>query len=212
MTLVDSATLNMWMASPYALFILGLLAFSESSFFLIPPEVMVIPMGLAKPELAIWYGVFISLLSLAGAAFGYFIGKKGGKPVLKKLFKDEHIDAVRRLFQKYDTKAIFIAAFTPIPYKVFTISAGVFDLKFDRFIITSVIGRSARYLLLTGLIAIFGEAVRSFIENQLDLAIGVGTAVLVGGAAFYKLGIPFIENKILKQSLKSKLAGLFKHR
>lgn len=210
MTLINPETLNLWMASPYALFILALLAFSESAFFLIPPEVMVIPMALAAPDKAIFYGLFISLLSLLGAIFGYWLGQKGGKPVLNKLFKEKHTIAVKKLFQKYDAKAIFIAAFTPIPYKVFTLSAGVFDLNFRRFLIASIIGRSTRYLLLTGLIAIFGPAVKSFIENQLDLAISLGTAALIALYAFYKLAIPFIEEKWLKRSVKEIVFGWFR--
>lgn len=211
MSLLNLDSAEAWITSPYALVILALLSFSESAFFLIPPEVMVIPMAIATPHLALWYGAFISLFSLLGAVFGYYLGVKGGRPILRRLFKEEHTKSVERLFKKYDTKAIFIAAFTPIPYKVFTISAGVFDLDFKRFLIASVIGRTSRYMLITGLIAVFGESIRHFIENRLDLVIGIGTVALIVLIAFYKIVIPFIEEKWLKRSFKDVFMGWFRH-
>lgn len=210
MNLLAPGTVETWMSSPYVFLILGLLSFSESSFFLIPPEVLVIPMGIAAPQKALWYGLFISVLSLLGAMFGYWLGKKGGKPILRKLFKEEQTKSVERLFKKYDTKAIFIAAFTPIPYKVFTLSAGVFDLDFKRFFVASIIGRTTRYMIIMGLIYFFGESIRYFIEHQLDMVIGLGTLGLIVLFAFYKLAIPFIEERWLKKSLKDVLFGWMK--
>ncbi|MBU0576778.1 DedA family protein [Patescibacteria group bacterium] len=210
MNLLQPGTVEAWMANPYALVILALLSFSESAFFLIPPEVMVIPMGIIAPHKALWYGLFISVTSILGAIFGYYLGDKGGKPILRRLFKEEHTQAVEKLFQKYDTKAIFIAAFTPIPFKVFTLSAGVFSIDFKRFLIAAIIGRTSRYMIMMGLIFFFGENIRYFIENQLDVVIGVGTVVLIALIAFYKLAIPFIEEKWLKRSIKDMLLGWMK--
>lgn len=215
MNLLQPGTVELWMASPYVLTILGLLSFSESSFFLIPPEVLVIPMGIAAPEKALWLGLFISLLSLFGAMFGYFLGQKGGKPILRKLFKEKlfkekHTQSVENMFKKYDTKAVFIAAFTPIPFKVFTLSAGVFDIDYKRFLIASFLGRTSRYMILMSLIFFYGESIRYFIENQLDAVIGIGTVVLLVFIAFNKLAVPFIEEKWLKRSLKDLLFGWMK--
>ena len=210
MNFLQPGTVELWMASPYVLAILGLLSFSESSFFLIPPEVLVIPMGIAAPEKALWLGLFISLFSLFGAIFGYFLGQKGGKPILKKLFKEKHTQSVENLFKKYDSKAIFIAAFTPIPYKVFTLSAGAFDLNYKRFIIASIIGRTSRYMILMGLIFFFGESIRYFIEHQLDMVVGISTAIILAIIAFNKIAVPFIEEKWLKRSLKDILFGWMK--
>lgn len=210
MNLLQPGTVELWMSSPYVLAILGLLSFSESSFFLIPPEVLVIPMGIAVPEKALWLGLYISLLSLFGAMFGYFLGQKGGRPILKKLFKEKHTKSVENMFKKYDSKAIFIAAFTPIPFKVFTLSAGAFDLDYKRFIIASIIGRTSRYMILMGLIFFFGENIRYFIEHQLDMVVGVGTVILLVLVAFNKIAVPFIEKKWLKRSLKEILFGWMK--
>lgn len=212
MSLFNSSNIEVWITNPYALVILALLSFSESAFFIIPPEVMVIPMAIAAPHYAIWYGLYISVTSLLGAMLGFFLGKRGGQPLLRRLFKEEHTQSVERLFNKYDTKAIFIAAFTPIPYKVFTISAGVFNLDFKRFMVASTIGRSSRYLIITGLIALFGKKIQYFIENKLDLVIGVGTVALIALVAFYKLCIPWIEEKWLKRTFKDIVVSWFRHR
>jgi membrane protein YqaA with SNARE-associated domain len=210
MNFLQPGTVELWMASPYVLAILGLLSFSESSFFLIPPEILVIPMGIAAPEKALWLGLFISLLSLFGAMFGYFLGQKGGKPILRKLFKEKHVTSVENMFKKYDTKAVFIAAFTPIPFKVFTLSAGAFDLDYKRFILASALGRTSRYMILMGLIFFFGESIRYFIEHQLDMVVGLGTAAVLVLIAFNKVAVPFIEEKWLKRSLKDLLFGWMK--
>lgn len=210
MNLLEPTTLDLWISSPHAIAILGLFSFSESAFFIIPPEVMVIPMSLSKPHLAIIYAIYISVMSILGAIFGYWIGKKGGKPILYRFFKKTHILAVKNMFQKYDTKAVFIAAFTPIPFKVFTISAGVFDINFKKFFIASALGRSSRYLILGILITIFGESIKNFIEHQLDLFITIGTIGILVLIAFYKIVIPMIEEKWLKKSLKDYFLGFFK--
>lgn len=209
MQIIDPSVYNAWIGSPYALLILSAMSFSESAFFIIPPEVLLIPMALANPALALVYGALTTVTSIFGAIFGYYLGKKGGKPILYKLFSESKVETVKVLFQKYDTKAIFISAFTPIPYKVFTIAAGVFDIDFKRFLIASIIGRGARYMMLSVMIMIFGEAIRGFIENQLDLVIAVGTVGLIGAIGFYKVGIPFLEQRVLKMSVKDRLGILW---
>lgn len=210
MILLDPTVVTEWIASPYALMALSVLSFSESAFFIIPPEIMLIPMALANPALGLAYGVLTTLASVAGAAFGYLIGSKGGKPILYRLFSKQKVETVRQLFHKYDTKAIFIAAFTPIPYKVFTVAAGVFELNFWRFIIASIIGRGSRYLLLSGLIVIFGDSIRYFLEHQLDKLLILGTIGVITAAGLYQFGIPWLEKKLIGKTWTEKLAGIFK--
>jgi len=208
MNIINSNQIEIWMMSPYAGYVLAALSFSESSFFIIPPEVLLIPIALANPSAALWYAFITTTASVLGAMFGYSLGKKGGKPILYRLFKQQHISAVKEMFHKYDSKAIFISAFTPIPFKVFTIAAGVFDLNFKRFMIASTVGRGTRYFLIAGMIYLYGETIRNFIEHQLDLVVGLGTVVLIGVVGFYKIGLPYLEQKVLKQSLKDKLLSL----
>lgn len=128
---------------------LFIISFTESCCFIIPPDFLLPIIALDKP---LWAVVFLTLFTIAasviGASFGYFIGQKGGQPLLHKVFKPEKTENVEHLFQKYDVWAIGIAAFTPIPYKVFTISAGVFNLHFKRFILVSIVARGLRYMLI----------------------------------------------------------------
>ena len=211
MTLIDSSTLIAWSNSPYSLVIMSILSFSESAFFVIPPEILMLPMALANPSLALWYALIVTITSVLGAMFGFFIGQKGGKPILRKLFGEEKMEKVRGLYQKYDWKAIFIAAFTPIPFKVFTVAAGAFDIDFKKLLLASIIGRGSRYFLLGGLIFFFGEPIRGFIENQLEQTILIGTVVLVGGFFLYKFVLPIVEQRLLKDTLKNKVQRAFAH-
>src|SRR3989338_4669918 len=101
-------------------------AFMESSFFPIPPDLLLIPLVLLNPQLGLWYALVCTIGSVLGAVLGYYIGIKGGRPILIRLAGKEKTDKTARYFRKYGDWAIGIAAFTPIPYKVFTIAAGVF--------------------------------------------------------------------------------------
>lgn len=204
MTIISPEFINEWVSSPYALYVLSALSFSESAFFIIPPEVLLIPMALANKNLALFYGLLTTILSVMGAAFGYFIGKKGGRPVLNKLFSEEKITKVQTMFHRYDAGAIFISAFTPIPFKIFTIAGGVFDLNFGKFILVSFLGRGARYMLLAALVYFFGESVSNFLLNEFDKAIAIGTIILIVTVGLYKIGIPFIEQRFLKETIKEK--------
>ena len=204
MSFIDPETISFWISSPYTQVIYFALSFSESSFFIIPPEVMLIPLGLANPDMSLWYGVLATIASVFGATFGYWIGKKGGRPVLRKLFSEKKVETVKTLFQKYDTKAIFISAFTPIPFKIFTISAGVFDLNFKNFLFTSLVGRGTRYMLLSVLMLLFGDSIRYFLEHQFDKFVLVSTLGVIGAIAFYKLGIPLLEKRFVKFTLKDR--------
>ncbi len=210
MAFIDTTQFVELSTSPWAQVILGSLSLSESAFFIIPPEVMMIPMSLTTPNMAIWLGIVTTITSVIGAAVGYVIGKKGGKPVLTRLFDQKKIDAVHVLFKKYDTTAIFISAFTPIPFKVFTIGAGVFDLDFKRFMVAATIGRGSRYMLIAGMIAIFGESIRYFLEHQFDKVVAVGTVLLLAAFAVYTFGIPFLERHAVASSFKARLQRFFK--
>ncbi len=171
----------------YSQFALGgllLVAFAESSFFPIPPDTILIPLAFLNPDKALWYGFLTTLASVAGGALGYFIGHKGGRPIVNKFISDEKLYRVKQLYNKYDVWAVGLAAFTPIPYKVFTIAAGLFELDFKRFLLASFLGRGGRFITIGLLIQIFGPAVKPFITQNLEL-FTIGFAVLlVGGFVF----------------------------
>ncbi len=170
--------------SDYAVVGLFLLAFAESSFFPIPPDAMMIPMAVLNPAMALVYAAITTLGSVLGGIFGYFIGIKGGKPVVKRFISANKLKLVQDYYHKYDVWAVSLAAFTPIPYKVFTIAAGLFDLHLWRFIIASALGRGGRFFIIGGLIYVFGPTIKLFLDKYLNLAIIGLTILLVGGFWF----------------------------
>jgi undecaprenyl-diphosphatase len=163
------------------------LAFIEASFFPIPPDILLIILALNDPANALWFSLICTLGSVFGAIFGYYIGYFGGKPILYKLFKKEKIEKTHALFEKHGGMAIFIAAFTPIPYKVFTIAAGVFYIKLRTVVLASIIGRGMRFFLVGGLIMLFGEPIMNFIDKYFNvLSLVVGVVVIVAGYLYIK--------------------------
>jgi membrane protein YqaA with SNARE-associated domain len=157
------------------------LAFAESSFFPIPPDVLLITLGVATPERAIWYGFVCSLGSVLGGMLGYGIGMWGGRPLMYKMFSDTKIHAVERLYDRYNAWATGIAGLTPIPYKVFTIAGGAFKINFKVFVIASIASRTFRFMAEGILLALFGESIRDFLYNQFNWLSIVFVVLLIGG-------------------------------
>jgi len=179
--------------SDYAVWGLFLIALAESSFFPLPPDALMIPMALLSPPLAIFYAAVTTVGSVLGGALGYLIGAKGGKPVVKRFIKQEKLDKVKKYYHDYDVWAVSLAAFTPIPYKIFTIAAGLFDLSFGRFVVASLIGRGGRFFLVGGLIYIFGPAIKSFLDSYFELVVVGFSVLLIGGFwLFNRLGKPAV--------------------
>jgi membrane protein YqaA with SNARE-associated domain len=157
-----------WAYHPNSKIALFLLAFAESSFFPVPPDVLLIALGVLKPNSAIYLAGLTTMGSVMGGCFGYLLGLKGGLPLLRRFFKKDKLEVVHNLFEKYEYWAITIAAFTPIPYKVFTIAAGIFYIKFIPFIFASLIGRGGRFFLVGFTLLIFGEKIKSLLRNYFD--------------------------------------------
>lgn len=160
---------------------LFIVSFLESSFFPIPPDVLMIPMGIANPDKAFWYAFITTAGSVLGALLGWYIGRKVGRPVLRYFIKEERIVIVENYFEKYGAMAILIAGFTPIPYKVFTIFAGITRVAIPTLIIWSIIGRGARFFLEAALIVALGDKAMPFIEENFALlTAGVGLLIIAG--------------------------------
>ena len=174
---------------------LFLLSFAESSFFPIPPDVLLAPLTLGAPKKWFRFALFCSIASIMGGIFGYLIGmflwEQIGGWFFSHLgaigFTAENFDKFQQGYQKYDFWIVFTCGFTPLPYKVCTITAGVAQISFPGFLIASAISRSARFFLVAGLFGWKGESIRPFIEkyfNWLSLAF---VLLLVGGFAVLKL-------------------------
>jgi membrane protein YqaA with SNARE-associated domain len=175
-----------WAQSPSGETALFILAFAESSFFPIPPDVLLIAMAMLKPELAFKFALICGVGSVLGGMFGYGIGWVGGRPLLHKLFAESKIQVVKNAFEKYEIWAIAVAGFTPVPYKVFTLSAGTFEIPFKPFVLVSALSRSARFFLVAGGIYFWGESVKHLIEDYFNWLSIAFMAMLIGGFVLVK--------------------------
>ena len=154
-----------------AIYALALGSFAESIIFPIPVDVLLMPMSLLNPSMAIWFAMVAMVASVLGGIGGYWLGLRFGRPVLHRFVSPAKADSAERLFNKYGAWAVVVAAITPIPYKVFTISAGVLNLEFKKFVFASVIGRGFRFLFTGALLYLYGEEIRLFIEDHFGLLI-----------------------------------------
>lgn len=174
-----------WAETPYGTPALFILAFTESSFFPVPPDVLLIALCLSIPTRSFYYALICSIGSVLGGAFGYLVGitfmDTIGMKILAFYGFSEQYAYVQELYMKYDAWAVGIAGFTPIPYKVFTISAGAFKISFPVFIIASAISRSLRFFIVAGLIYIFGKPIKVFIDRYFNLLCIIFTVLLIGG-------------------------------
>lgn len=176
--------------TPYAELALFSIAFAESSFFPIPPDVLLIAMVLAVRER--WFRYFAICLvgSVLGGMAGYAIGWGVWQALqgwfFQYVFSEATFLKVTSLYQQYDFWAVFAAAFTPIPYKVFTIAAGVAQINFVVFVIASVVGRGGRFLLVSVLLRTFGPPIRSFLDRYFGWVTLLFFVLLVGGFVLLK--------------------------
>jgi membrane protein YqaA with SNARE-associated domain len=174
-----------WAETPYALPALFVLAFAESSFFPVPPDVLLITLAISIPRRAFGYALVCTLGSVLGGMFGYFIGLKLidtiGMPIIRFYGAMDKYEYIQSLYMRYDAWAVGIAGFTPIPYKVFTIAAGAFKISFPVFVLASIAGRAGRFFLVAALIYRFGPPIRDFIDRYFNLLTIVFLVLLIGG-------------------------------
>lgn len=180
-----------WSAHPRADRYLATLSFAESSFFPIPPDVMLAPMALARRDRAWYYALLTTLASVAGGAAGYLIGYFAFElvePLIREAGYWERYERARIWFDEWGFWAIFLAGFSPIPYKLFTISAGVIAMNFPLFVLASFIGRGARFFLVAGLMVWGGEPMERNLRLYIDrigwvviLAALVGYVIVANG-------------------------------
>ena len=180
---------------------ISLLSLSESFFFPIPPDVLLIPLCLGNRNKALYFAFLCSISSIIGGIIGYFIGKTLWWYIpgveyssMANLFFDyvpgltnDSFNHIKSLYDTWDFWIVFTAGFTPIPFKLITISSGTFNINFTMFVVASIISRSARFFLIAFLIRIFGESIRTFIERYFNLLAILFTVILIGGFILIKL-------------------------
>lgn len=161
----------LWARHKHAQWYLAGLSFAESSFFPIPPDVMLAPMALAKPKRAMFYALLTTVTSVLGGVLGYFIGVFAFDqiaPLIQSAGYWEKYELAKEWFMEWGFWAILIAGFSPIPYKVFTIAAGTLSMSFIPFVLASIIGRGARFFLVAGLLAWGGERFEKVLHQYVD--------------------------------------------
>jgi len=176
-----------WAETPYGALALFLLAVAESSVFPVPPDVLLIALSISLPHRAWYYATICSIGSVVGGVVGYLLGW-GFWSLLADFFftyvpgfTPQLFARVQALYAEHDFWVVFAAGFTPIPYKVITVAAGVFLINFPVFVLASIIGRSARFFLVAGLIRRYGPGIRSFVDRYFNLLSMIFLLLLIGG-------------------------------
>ena len=178
-------------AHPHAMWALAVIAFIESSVFPIPPDLLMIPMIIARPSKAFQIAAIATVMSVLGGIFGYWIGAalydSVGLPVLEFYGKTDKFDEFAARYNEWGAWAVLAGGITPLPYKLFTILSGSTGLSLPVFIIASIVARGLRFFIVAALLWKFGAPIREFIEKRLGLMFTLFVILLVGG--FYVLKV-----------------------
>lgn len=173
-----------WADSKWGGVALFIFAFAESSFFPIPPDVLLIALCLGAPKRSFRYAAICTAGSVAGAMAGYALGFYMWQGIhdwfIPSIFSQQGFDAVAETYNKWNFWAIFTAGFTPIPYKIFTIAGGVCSINFGMFVLASIVSRGLRFFLIAGLIWKYGAPIKIFIDKYFNILAIIFTVVLIG--------------------------------
>ena len=188
-----------WAETPYGPIALFILAFAEASFFPVPPDALLIALALGSRLKSLRFALNCAVASVLGAILGYGIGHFAwwtgtGEFSGLALFFFNHVPGfseqlfyrIQEQYNQWNFWIIFTAGFTPIPYKVFTITAGAFNISFPMFVVASIISRSARFFLVAGLIRLYGDPIREFIDKYFNLLAILFTILIIGGFVIIK--------------------------
>jgi len=180
-----------WIQTPAGVWVLFFIAVAESSFFPIPPDVFLIALCIAVPKKSFKYAAICAAGSVIGGGLGYGLGMAFmdtlGLRILDLYGLEGKYQVVQGLYQQYDAWAVAAAGFTPLPYKLFTITAGAFRIDFPTFMLVSLVARSARFFLVAALIYKFGAPVQHFINKYFNILTIAFLVLLVGGFVLIKM-------------------------
>ena len=153
--------------------------------FPLPPDVMLMAMAITFPQKALYFALICTTGSVLGGIIGYSFGKFGGRPLFNKLFSKnaDKIDTVEKLYEEYGSLAVFLSAFSPIPYNIFTIASGILNMNIFKFIIVSFLGRGGRFFLESIVLMLFGETIKQYINYFI---IGITVLCVIFFAILYK--------------------------
>ncbi len=179
-----------WAETPYAIPALVAISFAESSFFPVPPDVLLIPLCLGMRKRSMQFALYCTLASVIGGLFGYMLGWGFYETVGTRIVRLYHAEALFKQlctqFNAYSFWAVFIPALTPIPYKIFTISSGVTGISIGTFVIASVLGRGLRFFGVAILLWFFGKPIKTFIDKYFNALSIIFVIFLIAGFAAVK--------------------------
>tara|TARA_B100000131_G_C17784722_1_gene478798 strand:- start:39 stop:623 length:585 start_codon:yes stop_codon:yes gene_type:complete len=174
----------------FAPWFLAFISFVESSFFPIPPDIILIPMIIAKRTKAFIYASICTISSVIGGLFGYLIGfiffNSIGIILVNFYGMSEYIENLKEYYNNYGVWFVLVAGFTPVPFKIITIASGLFQLNLFIFILCSFVARGLRFYLISGLLYLYGEAIKYFIEKYFNYLTIIFFIVFLGGILFLK--------------------------
>ncbi len=180
-----------WAKTPYAVPALVVLALLEASVFPIPPDVLLLALALSVPKKALRYAAWCTLGSVVGGVLGYVIGltlwSSVDQFIFEHVFAQGKFEKVMEIYREQGVWVVFTAAFTPIPFKVFTVTAGVAKLDLVEFIAASAVGRGARFFLVAGIVRMMGARAKEFIDRYFNVLTIVAVALLLGAVAVLRL-------------------------
>lgn len=179
-----------WAEKPQGTWALFLIAFAESSFFPIPPDVLLIALCVGSVTKSYRFAAICTLGSLLGGVAGYGIGLYGfemiGQPIVKAYHGEAVMEKIKVWYDTYGFWGNLLAAVTPIPYKVFTIASGAFEFSFGSFMLASIVGRTLRFFAVATLLHFFGPSIKAFIEKYFNLCAWAFMILLIGGFILLK--------------------------
>lgn len=180
-----------WAETRYGPVALFLIAFAESSFFPIPPDVLLIPLVIGNRKKSFRFALICTVGSVLGGLAGYAIGlwvmEAVGNRIIEFYHAQKYLEQVMAWYAEYNYWIVFIAAFTPIPYKVFTIASGVFGMSIVPFMLVSAVGRGGRFFLVSTLLYWFGPPIKRTIDRYFNLACVLFVVLLIAGFAVIRL-------------------------
>lgn len=174
-----------WSRTRQAPYALSAIAFAESSFFPVPPDVVLVPMVASRRSMWLRYAFICTASSVLGALLGYVIGwafyESVGQGIVRAYSLERPMEVIGEKYSRNALLTVFTAGFTPIPFKVISIGAGLFKVPIPALVVGAVLGRGGRFFLVAGLLRVFGDRVSEFIERHFDRLALVFTALLIGG-------------------------------
>lgn len=180
-----------WSSHPHAERYLGALSFAESSFFPVPPDVLLAPMTLARPDRGWWFATLTTVTSVLGGMLGFAIGWFALELIQPWIIELGYLDAYEQAtewFRRFGFWAILVAGFSPIPYKIFTIAAGALQMFLPGFVLASLLGRGGRFFLVAGLLVLGGERMEQSLRRHIDALGWITVGLVIIGVAVWQLG------------------------